>query len=156
VDFDEEDEDLKLDSRINISINKRNDIRDLSKILAPVDGFILTGALGLLYFILNNRQVRVATVIPDLNWVTLNWVIDLLLLTSVLMAGSIVSSIQSVNVRTQKPILTKIQYIDDLNAIYTQEYKWAHFSVVLLLFGIGAFIVAMIVFSWNYLTTAPG
>ncbi len=154
--FEEEGEDLDLDFLINISINNRNHIRDLSKILAPVDGLILTGALGLLYFILNNRQGQSATVLPDLNWITLNWVIDLLLITSGFMTGSIISSIQSVTIKVQKPIVTRIQYIDDLNAVYTREYEWARLSVILLLFGICAFIAAMILFSWNYLTKALG
>jgi len=154
VEFEEEDEDLELDDRLNIYINNRNHIRDLSKILAPVDGFVLTGALGLLYFILNTPKI------PDsrIQIIYLNWIIDLLLLTSALMTGSIVSSIQSVTVKVQKPLVTKIQYIDDLNAVYTQEYEWARLSVILLIFGICAFIAAMILFSWNYLTTlvAPG
>lgn len=38
------------------------------------------------------------------------------------MIGSIVSSIQSVTVKTQKPILTKIQYMDDLHDVYMDEY----------------------------------
>jgi len=145
ADLGEDDEYLEFDDHIQININNRNHIRDLSKILAPVDGFILTGALGLLYFILNSRQHVDVSISPS--------VIYLLLLTSVFMIGSIVSSIQSVTVKTQKPILTKIQYMDDLHDVYMDEYVWALLSVRLLIFGIVAFIAAMISFSWNYLTT---
>jgi len=145
ADLGEDDEYLEFDDHIRININNRNHIRDLSKILAPVDGFVLTGALGLLYFNLNSRQFVDFSIGP--------LVIYLLLSTSVFMIGSIVSSIQSVTVKTQKPMLTKIQYMDDLHDVYMDEYDWALFSVRLLIFGIGVFIVAMILFSWNYLTT---
>ena len=145
ADLGEDDEYLEFDDYIQININNRNHIRNLSKILAPVDGFILTGALGLLYFILNSRQHVDVSISP--------LVIYLLLLTSVFMIGSIVSSIQSVTVKTQKPILTKIQYMDNLHDVYVDEYDWALLSVRLLISGIVAFIAAMISFSWNYRTT---
>jgi len=137
------DEELKLDEHIQIYKDNRIHIRDLSKILVPVDGFTLTGALGLLYFILDSNNNNGTPINP--------WVIYLLLATSILMTGSIVSSIQSVITKTQNPLLTKFQYLDELIAIYKLEYEWADFSVVLLLFGIAAFIVAMGIFAWDYL-----
>ena len=50
---EEEDEDFKPDDYIDIHINNRNHVRDLSRVLATVDGLILTGTFGLLYFIIN-------------------------------------------------------------------------------------------------------
>lgn len=148
VELEEDDEDLELDDHINITINSRNHIRELSKILAPVDGLILTGTFGLLYFILNSsinsNNGKGLPIDPR--------VIELLLITSVIVAGSIVSSILSVTVKAGKPLLTKIQYMDDLHDIYKGEFDWAWFSVTLLGFGMVVFIIAMILFSMDYLT----
>jgi len=139
-----EDEDLEPDDYINIYINNRNHIRDLSKILAPVCGLVLTGALGLLYFILNSNDSGVPT---DPK------VIYLLVAASVFLTFSIIFSIQSVTVKAQDPLSTKFEYISDLDYIYAREFGWARLSAILLLLGISLFILSMCLFYVEYMTT---
>lgn len=147
----EEEEDLALEDYINIhAINRRN-IRDQGKILAPLCGLVLTGALGLLYYIHNsnvNKSLIAQPIDADVNLL----VIYLLLAASIFLGGAIVSCIRSVAVKSQKPIMTKYHQIDDLMNIYAIEYKWARYSVVLLIIAILLFIGAMIIFSNDYLS----
>ena len=102
----EDTDDFEIDDYIEIYISNRNHLRDLSKIMAPVAGLILTGTFGLLYFILNGKDKGAS---QDIT------VVVFTLAVSILLIGSILSSVQSVRVKSEHVLIaTKIQYLDDL------------------------------------------
>jgi len=139
---------LETKDYIDIYISNRNHIREQSKSVIPACGFLLTGALGLIYFIFSGNCDKI--LIHPL-------IIVILLFSSMALAVSIVASIISVQTSSSSEELpeTRYQLQDVLLDIYRREYKWGKASIWLL--GIASFLFLIIIayFSLEYITYTP-
>lgn len=141
-------EDLGSQDFINIYAINRNHIREQSKSVIPACGFLLTGAFGLIYFIISGKNTQAET-----NPI----IIIILLFASIFLASSIITSIKSVQVSKSPEVLpqTKDQHQDFLLEIYDEEYKWGRISILLLGSSLILFLSIIVIISLEYLINSP-
>lgn len=114
----------------------RDRIRDLSNQILTVCGFVLSAALVVLFFILQDKTYSVPLSVPVLLFSSVGSLI-----------GSLVLAVYACLLPNPIAVGTRVELLDALAIIYRREHRRALLGVVLLVAAIGQFCVGLIVFA---------